>query len=281
MVSTIFTFKFTLNLPIIKPHRINVDLTQTTDYNQIEAHMKPIISFFFMVISFGFVFNCSSVNNRVEVNKSDIQYSRPQASTNMIKGEKVGFELWVDNNKWEIYDSKDTVFIDFRNMLGSQGTGLSHVLRHVSGESMAIIQEIHTHTDFDILHKTLSQSLTKGKGRILSEDIRNVNGSDVLYIKWMEDLGTSKIVWLSYYFSNNTGHMRIAGGTTENLLAEYESDIIDLLNGLVDSNLIIPSTTSAGEDIEKKLSKLNSLLKKGLITQEDYDKKKTELLERL
>jgi len=199
--------------------------------------MKPIIFSFFMMISFGFVFGCTGVNNQVELDKSGIQYSMPQASTKLIKGEKVDYELWVDKNKWEIYDSKDTVFIDFRNMLGSQGIGLSHVLRHNSGESMAIIQEIQTPTDFEILHKTLSESLSTGKGSIVSEDIRKVNDSDMLFIKWMEDLGTSKIVWLSYYLSNKSGHMRLACGTTEELLTEYESDIIDLLNGLVDSKL--------------------------------------------
>jgi Short C-terminal domain len=240
--------------------------------------MKPIILFVFMTISSGFIFNCSSVNTQVNIEKSDIQFSKPQASTELLKGENVGFELWVDNGKWEIYGSKDTVFKDFRNMLGSQGIGLSHVLRHHSGESMAIIQEIHTQADFEILHKTLIESLSMGKGSIVGEDIRRVNGSDVLYIKWIEDLGTSKIVWLSYYLTNNTGHMRLAGGTTEDLLAEYESDIIDLLNGLVDSNLKIQPKTSVAVDVEKKLSKLKNLLDKGLITQEDYDKKKTELL---
>jgi hypothetical protein len=190
-----------------------------------------------MAISFGFIFSCTGVNTGVEIDKSVIQYFRPQASTKLIKGEKVDYELWVDKTKWEIYDSSDTVFIDFKNMLGSQGTGLSHVLRHNSGESMAIIQEIRTSTDFEILHKSLSESLSMGKGSIVSEDIRRVNGSDILYIKWLEDLGNSKIIWLSYYLSNKTGHMRLAGGTTEDLLAEYETDIIDLLNGLVDSNL--------------------------------------------
>ena len=190
-----------------------------------------------MTISFGFVFSCTGVNSQVELEKSGIQYSMPQASTKLIKGEKVDYELWVDKNKWEIYDSKDNVFIDFRNMLGSQGVGLSHVLRHNSGESMAIIQEIQTPTDFEILHKTLSESLSTGKGSIVSEDIRKVNDSDMLFIKWMENLGTSKIVWLSYYLSNKSGHMRLACGTTEELLTEYESDIIDLLNGLVDSKL--------------------------------------------
>ena len=243
--------------------------------------MKPRILFFSMMVSFGFIFNCSGVNNQIEIDKSGIQYSKPQTSTKLLKGEKVDFKLWVDNHKWQIYDSNDSVFIDFRNMLGSQGTGLSHVLRHNSGESMAIIQEIHTHTDFEILHKTLSESLSKGKGNIVSEDIRKVNGSDILFIKWKEDLGTSKIVWLSYYLSNKSGHMRLAGGTTEDLIAEYESDIIDLLNGLVDSKLKISPSITADEDIEKKLSKLSILLKKGLITQEDYDKKKSELLDTL
>jgi len=199
--------------------------------------MKPIILFFSVAISFGSIFSCTGGNTQVELEKSGIQYSKPQASTKLIKGEMVDYELWVDKNKWEIYDSKDTVFIDFRNMLGRQGTGLSHVLRHNSGESMAIIQEIDTPTDFEILHKTLSESLSTGKGSIVGEDIRRVNGSDILYIKWLEDLGNSKIIWLSYYLSNKTGHMRLAGGTTEDLLAEYETDIIDLLNGLVDSNI--------------------------------------------
>jgi hypothetical protein len=221
--------------------------------------MKYRISFFFMAISFGFIFSCTGVNTRVEINKSGIQYSKPQASTKLIKGGKVDYELWVDKNKWEIYDSRDTVFIDFRNMLGSQGTGLSHVLRHNSGESMAIIQEIPTPADFEILHKTLSESLSMGKGSIVSEDIRRVNGSDILYIKWMEDLGTSKIVWLSYYLSNKTGHMRLAGGTTEDLFAEYESDIIDLLNGIDDSNLKPRPKFSAEEDNDFFIDFIRSL----------------------
>jgi hypothetical protein len=72
-----------------------------------------------MAISLGFIFCCTGVNTQVEIDKSGIQYSKPQASTNLIKGEKVGYELWVDKTKWEIYDSSDTVFIDFKNMLGS------------------------------------------------------------------------------------------------------------------------------------------------------------------
>ena len=220
--------------------------------------MKLRILFFFMAISIGLIFSCSGVNTKAGLGKSSIQYSKPKASTKLIKGEAVNYELWVDKNKWEIYDSKDTVFKDFKNMLGTQGTGLSHVLRHNSGESMAIIQEIPKSVDFEILHKALSESLSKGKGSIVSEDIRGVNGCDILYIKWIEDLGNSKIIWLSYYLSNKTGHMRIAGGTTEDLLPEYESDLIDLLNGLVDSNMEIRPKMSAEEATEKKLSKLNS-----------------------
>ena len=217
------------------------------------------IIFFFTAINIAFIFSCSGVNTNTELDKSSIQYFKPQASTKLIEGETVNYELWVDKNKWEIYDSKDRVFKDFKNMLGNQGTGLSHVLRHNSGESMAIIQEIPMPADFEILHKTLSESLSMGKGSIVSEDIRGVNGSDVLYIKWVEDLGNSKIIWLSYYLSNNTGHMRLAGGTTEDLLAEYESDLIDLLNGLVDSKTQIRPKMSAEEAAEKKLTKLNSV----------------------
>lgn len=241
--------------------------------------MKPVFLFFFMAISCGFIFACAGVNNRLEIERSGIQYSRPHSSTKMIKGDRVVWELWVDNDKWEIYGSKDAEFIDFRNMQGSQGTGLSHVLRHRSGESMAVIQEIRIPADFGMLHKTLAESLSAGIGSIINEEIRTVNGKDMLFVKWMEDLGTSKIVWLSYYLSNGTGHMRLAAGTTEKLLAAYESDIIELLNGLVDSDSRT-ATVVAQEDIEKKLTKLKRLFKSGLITQEDYDRERAELLEK-
>lgn len=242
--------------------------------------MKPRILILFITAGCAFLLSCTGVNPRIEMDKSDIQYTRPLAATKMIKGDKVAYELWIDKNKWEIYGSKDAGFIDFRNMQEGQGTGLSHVLKHDSGESMAIIQEIRAPTNFGTLHETLAESLSTGQGSIVDEEIRTVNGSDMLYIKWIEDLGDSKIVWLSYYLSNSGGHMRLAAGTTEQLLAEYESDIMELLNGLVDSDVGIPSTVVAEEDIESKLSKLNRLLKNGLITQKDYDNKKSELLKK-
>ena len=241
--------------------------------------MKPKILFFFLMSGCGFIFCCAGVNNRLDIEKSGIQYSRPHASTKLIKGNRVAYRLWVDSHKWQIYDANDREFIDFSNMQGDQGAGLSHVLKHRSGESMAVIQEIRTPADFGTLHKSLSESLSMGMGSILKEEIRTVNGKDVLFVKWMEDLGTSKIVWLSYYLSNGTGHMRLAGGTTEKLLTAYETDIVELLNGLVDSEGKMPPAVTAEEDIEKKLSKLKRLLKSGLITQQDYDTEKAELLE--
>lgn len=39
--------------------------------------------------------------------------------------------------------------------------------------------------------------------------------------------------------------------------------------------------TSSTEDIEVKLKRLNSLLQQGLINQEEFNKKKAELLEKL
>lgn len=241
--------------------------------------MKQKILLLFMAVSCGFIFSCSGVNSRLEIEKSAVHYSKPRSSTKLLKGEKVAYQLWIDKSKWEIFGSKDAGFLDFRNMQGSRGTGLSHVLKHNSGESLAVIQEINKPADFGTLHKALSESLSMRQGSIISDEIRTVNGSEILFIKWIEDLGTSKIVWLSYYLSNKTGHMRLAGGATEQLFAIYKSDIVGLLNGLVDSDSRLPTTAKDEQKIEKKLSKLKRLLKAGLISQKDYDKKKTELLE--
>ncbi len=240
--------------------------------------MRPRSFIFLVAISCGILLSCAGANNRYDIAKSGIQYSSPPASTGMIRGGNVAYQLWVDISKWEIYGTDDAGFIDFQNMQSGRDTGLSHVLKHRSGECMAITQEIPKPADFEKLHKTLAESLAMRKGAVLSEDIRTVNGTDMLYIKWIEDLGASKIVWMSYYLLNETGHMRLAVGTTEQLLAPYESDMIDLLNGLANSSLHGAPALAAGDDVESKLTRLKKLLKNGLITQKDYDKKKAELL---
>ena len=43
----------------------------------------------------------------------------------------------------------------------------------------------------------------------------------------------------------------------------------------------IPESFNKGEDIEKKLLKLNSLYEQRLITKEEYDEKRKELLKEL
>ena len=55
-----------------------------------------------MAIGFGFFFSCSGVDTQVELEKSRIQYSKPQASTKLIKGVKVDYELWVVKINWVI-----------------------------------------------------------------------------------------------------------------------------------------------------------------------------------
>ena len=240
--------------------------------------MRQSSIIFFVAISCVVLFSCAGANTQLDIGKSGVQYSSPRTSTGTIRGGNVAYQLWVDTNKWEIYGSDDAGFIDFQNMQRGRDTGLSHVLKHRSGECMAITQEIPKPADFGKLHKTLTESLAMRKGAVISEEIRTVNGSEMLYIKWIEDLGASKIVWMSYYLLNETGHMRLAVGTTEQLLATYESDMIDLLNGLANSDLRGSPAIVAEDDIESKLTQLQKLLKNGLITQKDYDKKKTELL---
>lgn len=47
---------------------------------------------------------------------------------------------------------------------------------------------------------------------------------------------------------------------------------------VIEDGMEIPNAYDSGEDIEKKLIKLNSLYEQRLITKEEYDEKRKELL---
>lgn len=50
---------------------------------------------------------------------------------------------------------------------------------------------------------------------------------------------------------------------------------------IIEDGMEIPGSFDNGEDIEKKLRKLNSLYEQRLITKEEYDEKRKELLKEL
>ena len=77
--------------------------------------------------------------------------------------------------------------------------------------------------------------------KIVKEEYRNVNGLDLLLMQMDGTIQGIKFSYYGYYYSNESGTVQFLTYTSQNLLAEYKSDIEDLLNGLlvIDGSMII------------------------------------------
>jgi len=221
----------------------------------------------------------ATTNPPTELARSSIQYSKPYTSAQLIKGEKVEYQLWFDGSKWNRVLVGSTLYKAFQEEAKIAGHPFKYLLLHKTGaEAVAVIYESRIPSSLESVYKLDAKAIRIGKGHIINKDIRMVNGNDVLYIKYSLPVDSINWIYLDYYLSNETGVAAITISTPEHLFEEHESDMIDLLNGFVDSNPIIKPAIS-DDDIESKLLQLKDLRDKGLITQEDYDKKKDKLLD--
>lgn len=216
-----------------------------------------------------------STKSPVEIKRSGIEYSKPQLSSQVVKGKRVEYELWFDK-KWQIVDPKSNDYKFFKEVAKENNMKFNHLLFDSSGEIFVITQESRIPNTLEAIAIYDSKEINLMKGNITNQEIRSVNGSDVLYIKYDLTAASIKWVYLNYYLSNKTGAVRVVCYTADHLFAEHESDMINLLNGLVDPHS--EAQPQSDGSIETKLLELKNLMNRGLITQDDYDNKKATLL---
>jgi len=224
-----------------------------------------------------FIISCAGTNPPVNIERSEIKYSKSQTATRLIEGKKAEYQFWFNNNKWKLVDHENPLFKVVEAKAKEKNANVYYVLLHNSNEIAAAIEESRLNSSIENFYKYYSESIKGGGGDIIDKEIRLVNGSDALYIKSSTITDSIKYIILNYFLSTESGAINVIVSTSDNLFAEHESDMLNFLNGLVDPNLI-SQPTKRENDIESKLLKLKDLKDKGLITQEDYDKKKNKLL---
>jgi tetratricopeptide (TPR) repeat protein len=188
--------------------------------------------------------SCYGMNSRITLQRSLIDYSKPQTSTERIKGEKVEYELWLNKTKWKNLDHENRNYKLLKRLMNNNNIYVSHVLNHISNAILCMIQEDETPVSLQDHHYDTLKSIRKGGGHIIDTEIRTVNGNDLLYIKYEATAKSTKWIYLKYSLSNKTGTTAIIAGTTEDLFPEHEADMFNLLNGLVAPNYEVKLTTS-------------------------------------
>ena len=68
---------------------------------------------------------------------------------------------------------------------------------------------------------------------IVKEDFRMVNGKKVFFMQMNGTTQGIKFTYLGYYYSNQSGTFQFVTYTAQNLLAKAQTEMFELLNGVV------------------------------------------------
>ena len=181
------------------------------------------------------VMSCASKPEIFLIN-SGIQRSKPQDSAESIKGRKVDYELWFNKSKWRILDPDSDIYKELEKQGGKMSETFGDVLVHHSDNVLGLTLENKKPTALKEVARNFN-NWTYSKGdQLLSQEIRTINHNEVLFIKTIGRSANATSIKLFYYLTNKTGTAVVYVYKTQLLFARYESDIFNLLNGLVDAN---------------------------------------------
>jgi len=205
--------------------------------------MKYMVICLLTLISMVVILNCDRPSNNIKIEKSQIQYLIPELSRGKIVGDRMRYELWYDMNKWMVYNRESDEFKKFtEEIIKNPDIYFSYIISNLSYEVTVMIDEAVVPVVYQQQYNDKLKRTQKADQDLISADIRSVNGNDALCM-WS---GDREMRVIEYIMSNKTGAVRVGATTSKNKFSEYELDIIDLLNGIVDRSDI------SDEDFEQQ-----------------------------
>ncbi|HPJ69156.1 MAG TPA: tetratricopeptide repeat protein [Desulfobacteraceae bacterium] len=222
---------------------------------------------------------------------SEKKFTKPKSSNLQVNFKDQSHRLWIDDQKWNVKKREITgaTALELYNKLNQPIE-----ITHTRGEISVFLDTKTPPVPLAELRNDMMNNLTtnlKLKDITLAEEFRNINGKKILSLNLTgrsKTVKSGKIkidVYLSY---SNMGTNSLVLTAAEGVYNANKSDVDDLLNGLVTTQTTLAKSeankssldkkTQAKEGIEKKLVKLDSLHKKGLLSKEDYEYNKKKMM---
>jgi len=158
--------------------------------------------------------------NRSSLSNHNLSYQKPDKSNAVISLKRDRFQIWYDPSIWQ---EQDTSNADKPTFVHKDGDIRALIVAERAEISMDTVKEIGIS----------SAKKVAPDARITYEDKRLVNGTKVICVKIVGKTKGLPFVFLSYYYGGKAGVVQQMTYAPANLFAEYESDMLDFLNGLV------------------------------------------------
>ena len=181
------------------------------------------------ILLFIFLAGCPDSGSKVQIEKSAVRYEKPAASTKVIRGRHVEFELWYDEGLWKIYES-----VNPAAKTAERASKKSNILMsNVTNDVYVSIQESYELMPYGESYKHLAKWIRVNKGQVLAKEIRNVNGTDILFVKSRVEADSKLMISINYVLKNKSGGVSVTAAVPEVSFERHKTAISELMNGLV------------------------------------------------
>lgn len=160
----------------------------------------------------------SSKDSIIDTNA--ISFVKDKASTEVVKGQKVNYELWYDPGKWKLTGGND--FSEY-TLMNTNGDAFCTVIPEKIPMTLEAIKSV----------AIINARKADPKVKLIDEEIRKVNGTYVLMMTLTGNLHGLKFTYYGYYYAAENSSIQLITYTFNSLFDNYKSDLEDILNGLI------------------------------------------------
>ena len=164
----------------------------------------------------------NELNEATEIPRNPEEFVKPEASTFLVKSKKVDVGLWLQPKKWSFTREEDGGPNEYSFDLKNEDLYAMLLVEKVS-MPIQTLKEIALQNARDVAPDT----------RITKQEMRNVNGLDVLMLQMTGTIQGIKFTYFGYYYTSETGTVQLLAYTSQALFDSYMNEIEQFLNGFV------------------------------------------------
>lgn len=150
------------------------------------------------------------------------EWTKPANATSVLKGKAGFYELWYDPNKWTVHTNPPNPVAEYYLIHSNQ-----------EGQTMVISERISA--PLNALKRVAIDNAKRGAPdtQVKDEQMITVNGQRVLRMTMFGTMQGIPFAYYGLYWTGKAGALQVVTFTTQNLLAEFQPDFVELLSGLV------------------------------------------------
>lgn len=142
-------------------------------------------------------------------------------ATQEIKGKIIPYCLWIDPQKWNLLEQNLNPIAEYSLSL-KNGEVFAMVLPEKEQVPLNMVPDI-------IIQGAEANGVKNAK--IVEKEMRNVNGTEVLHLKWTGEIQDMKFIYVYDIYSGDRGTVQLVAYTLQDLYNKYSDEIDKFLNG--------------------------------------------------